>query len=117
MSWAWALALRSMLAMARSSQARSAAWVRSLEAHPRMAVSGVRSSWDSVWMNSSLVRLARSASWRARLTRSNADVSAMAWPTYAAMARPKATTSASAALSASVPRRSAPTRSPFPIRA
>ena len=64
-SLAWAWALRSMIS--RTCGRRSAdtgAW-RSIETQPRTALSGVRSSCESVARNSSFRRLARSASSRA----------------------------------------------------
>ena len=67
--WAWVVALRSMASMARSVAEASSRPVRSSLDQPRTAFSGVRSSWETVAMNSSLARLARSASARASCSR------------------------------------------------
>ena len=73
MSCVCARALRSMVATARSRVASSSCppW-RSL-VQPTMALSGVRSSWDSVARNSSLSRF---ASWASRYRRALSAASA-----------------------------------------
>ncbi len=76
----WARALRSMIPSARSSSA--GACRRATTVHPRMALSGVRSSCDTVARKSSFARFATSASARAarslssRRARSRAALSA-----------------------------------------
>src|SRR5215475_1011856 len=61
----WAEALRTTALMARIRVASSKAppWIR--RAQPKMALRGVRSSWDTVARSSSFARLSISASWRA----------------------------------------------------
>ncbi len=66
MRWTCALALRSMISSGRPSAMGSGRRVRRMSAQPRMAVSGVRSSWLMVERNSSLARLVASAAARAR---------------------------------------------------
>jgi hypothetical protein len=61
----WAVALRSMASSARSVRAGSSVAVLKIRAQPYTALSGVRSSWESRARNSSLARLAVSASARA----------------------------------------------------
>ena len=61
--WAWTL--RSMTSSPRSRVGSSTFSLRRMRVQPRIAVSGVRSSWDSVARNSSLARFATSASARA----------------------------------------------------
>ena len=63
-----ARALRSMVSSTRLSAFGSTAPVRSIRVQPRMAFKGVRSSWETVARNSSLVRLAISACLRASLS-------------------------------------------------
>ncbi len=65
------VALRSMASMARSVACASSRPVRSSLDQPSTAFSGVRSSWDTVAMNSSLERLACSASARASCSRAS----------------------------------------------
>src|SRR5438067_8936 len=60
-SCVWARALRSMVSSTRPSAFGSTAPVRSIRVQPRMAFKGVRSSWETVARNSSLVRLAIAA--------------------------------------------------------
>ena len=83
MSWATDLALRSIVSSARSRRSGSRSPRRSHQVHPTSALSGVRSSWDSVARNSSLARLAVSAVARAacssRSSHSRARASASAW--------------------------------------
>ena len=66
MTWACAAALRSMASRPRRAVASSRRPPRSRYVQPTIAVSGVRSSWDSVDRNSSFTRLAVSACVRAR---------------------------------------------------
>ena len=65
MSWVCTRALRSIASRARAVASRSSMVPRSIRAHPAMAVSGVRSSCESIARNSSLERFAASASTRA----------------------------------------------------
>ena len=65
MSWVCARTFRSITSSPRSIPAWSSVPERSMTVQPRIGVSGVRSSWDSVARNSSLARLARSAPLRA----------------------------------------------------
>ena len=65
MSWVCARTLRSMTSRPRSIAVWSRLPERSITVQPRIGVSGVRSSWDSVARNSSLARLAFSAALRA----------------------------------------------------
>ena len=62
MSWFCTFALRSMVSMARATVASSRPPVRSMCAQPTIALSGVRSSWESMARNSSFIRLASRAS-------------------------------------------------------
>ena len=73
MSCVCACALRSMVSSARPSDEGSTAPVRSIRVQPRMALSGVRSSCETVARNSSLVRLAASACVRAAFSRSSSS--------------------------------------------
>jgi hypothetical protein len=70
MSWLCMRAFRSMVSTPRRSSG-SRLCPRSTAAQPTIALRGVRSSWDSVARNSSLSRLAASASSRAARSRSS----------------------------------------------
>ena len=65
MSWVCARTLRSMTSRPRWMDGGSRVPERSITVQPRIGVSGVRSSWESVARNSSLARLAFSAAERA----------------------------------------------------
>ena len=67
MSRVWVLTARSSAPMPRERVAGSGRPLPSTWTQPAMALSGPRSSWDTVAMNSSLRRLALSA-WRAALS-------------------------------------------------
>ena len=69
MSWARVFVLRSIIPTARDVAAPSSSSVRRSWAQMRIAPSGVRSSWEIMAMNSSLARLAASASRRAFCSR------------------------------------------------
>ena len=79
-----------MTSSARAAVASSSRAVRSVTAQPSTALSGVRSSWDSVARNSSFIRLAASASSRACCSRARSRTlrSAMAaWSASSAQDR------------------------------
>ena len=80
MSWLWARALRSITSRARAAVSSSSWAVRSVTAQPSTALSGVRSSCDSMARKSSFIRLADSASSRACCSR------ARSWALRSAMA-------------------------------
>ena len=88
MSRACATALRSITSRPRASASGAAVPLRSMRAQPKTALSGVRSSCDSVARNSSFSRFAASAWARAarslsRSTRSRLAASSKAWATSA----------------------------------
>ena len=85
---AWVVALRSMASMARSVAEASSRPVRSSRDQPSTAFSGVRSSCETVAMNSSLARLARSASARASCSRAS-SAARSASPRRASVRSPK----------------------------
>ena len=65
----WILALRSMISRADSTASRASLPLRTWRTQPRIEVNGVRSSCETIARNSSLVRLAASASRRASCSR------------------------------------------------
>ena len=69
MSCTWALAFRTIASSPRAAVASSIPPDFRMFAHPYTALSGVRSSWDNTARNSSLARLAASASARASCSR------------------------------------------------
>ena len=79
MRCAWSLELRSITSSARAALASSSMPQRSILAQPSIAVSGVRSSWETIARNRSFARFAASSSRRdssrARTTCSYARIS------------------------------------------
>ena len=73
------LALRSIVSIAIAALSSSSMPACNIPAHPRIAVMGVRNSWETIARNSSFERLAASASERAACSRtSNCSRSASA---------------------------------------